>query len=150
MTILLCTARQYSDHLHGEPADALSLTYDDRFLRRKVLTCESGEQILVDLAQTTSLNHGGALVLDDGREVEIQAAPEALLAVTAPDLTRVAWHIGNRHTPCQIEKDRLLIQVDHVIQDMLLKIGATVREVHEPFTPEGGAYGHGRTHGHAH
>ncbi|WP_226689619.1 urease accessory protein UreE [Ruegeria arenilitoris] len=150
MTILLCTARQYSDHLHGKPADALSLTYDDRFLRRKVLTCESGEQILVDLAQTTSLNHGGALVLDDGREVEIQAAPEALLEITAPDLTRVAWHIGNRHTPCQIEKDHLLIQVDHVIQDMLLKIGASVREVHEPFTPEGGAYGHGRTHGHAH
>ncbi|MEW2916075.1 urease accessory protein UreE [Ruegeria sp. ANG10] len=150
MTILLCTARQYSDHLLGEPADALSLTYDDRFLRRKVLTCESGEQILVDLVQTTSLNHGGALVLDDGREVEIQAAPEALLEITAPDLTRVAWHIGNRHTPCQIEKDHLLIQVDHVIQDMLLKIGASVREVHEPFTPEGGAYGHGRTHGHAH
>ena len=150
MTALLCTARQYSDHTHGDPKDCLSLTYDDRFLRRKVLTCESGEQILIDLAQTTSLNHGGALVLDDGREVEIQAAPEALLEVKAPDLTRIAWHIGNRHTPCQIEKDRLLIQVDHVIRDMLLKIGASVREVHEPFTPEGGAYGHGRTHGHAH
>ncbi|MBE1283289.1 MAG: urease accessory protein UreE [Rhodobacteraceae bacterium] len=150
MNALLCTARQYSDHTHSDPADCLSLTYDDRFLRRKVLTCESGEQILVDLAQTTSLNHGGALVLDDGREVEIQAAPEALLEVKAPDLTRIAWHIGNRHTPCQIEMSRLLIQVDHVIRDMLLKIGASVREVHEPFTPEGGAYGHGRTHGHAH
>ena len=150
MTALLCTARKYSDHTHSDPADCLSLTYDDRFLRRKVLTCESGEQILIDLSQTTSLNHGGAFVLDDGREVEIQAAPEALLEVTAPDLTRIAWHIGNRHTPCQIEKDRLLIQVDHVIRDMLLKICATVREVREPFTPEGGAYGHGRTHGHTH
>ncbi|UAB88158.1 urease accessory protein UreE [Ruegeria sp. SCSIO 43209] len=150
MTALLCTARQYSDHTHGDPADCLSLTYDNRFLRRKVLTCESGEQILIDLAQTTSLNHGGALVLDDGREVEIQAAPEVLLEVKAPDLTRIAWHIGNRHTPCQIEKTRLLIQVDHVIRDMLLKIGAKVREVNEPFTPEGGAYGHGRTHGHTH
>ncbi len=150
MTALLCTARQYSDHTHGDPADCLSLTYDNRFLRRKVLTCESGEQILIDLAQTTSLNHGGALVLDDGREVEIQAAPEVLLEVKAPDLTRIAWHIGNRHTPCQIEKTRLLIQVDHVIRDMLLKIGAKVREVNEPFNPEGGAYGHGRTHGHTH
>lgn len=150
MTAFICTARQYADHSHVEPADCLSLTYEDRFMRRKVLTCESGEQILVDLAQTTSLDHGGALVLDDGREVAIQAAPEALLEVTAPDLTRIAWHIGNRHTPCQIERDRLLIQVDHVIRDMLLKIGASVQEVHEPFTPEGGAYGHGRTHGHAH
>ncbi len=150
MTALLCTARQYSGRSHGDPADHLSLTYEDRFLRRKVLTCESGEQILIDLAQTTSLDHGGALILDDGREVGIQAAPEALLEVTAPDLIRIAWHIGNRHTPCQVEADRLLIQVDHVIRDMLLKIGATVREVQEPFTPEGGAYGHGRTHGHSH
>lgn len=150
MTAFRCTAQKYADHTHGEPSDCLSLTYEDRFMRRKVLTCESGEQILVDLAQTTSLDHGGALVLDDGREVAIQAAPEALLQVTAPDLTRIAWHIGNRHTPCQIESDRLLIQVDHVIRDMLLKVGASVKEVHEPFTPEGGAYGHGRTHAHAH
>ncbi len=150
MTALLSTARQYADHTHGDPSDRLSLTYEDRFLRRKVLTCDGGEQILVDLAQTTSLDHGGALVLEDGREIGIQAAPEVLLEVTAPDLTRIAWHIGNRHTPCQVEANRLLIQVDHVIRDMLLKLGATVREVHEPFTPEGGAYGHGRTHGHAH
>ncbi|WP_170751628.1 urease accessory protein UreE [Ruegeria lacuscaerulensis] len=150
MTALLCTARRYSDHTHGDPADHLSLTYEDRFLRRKVLTCDSGEQILIDLSQTTSLDHGGALVLEDGREVLIQAAPEALLEVTSDDLTRIAWHIGNRHTPCQVEPDRLLIQVDHVIRDMLLKLGATVREIRGPFTPEGGAYGHGRTHGHAH
>jgi urease accessory protein len=65
-------------------------------------------------------------------------------------LHRIAWHIGNRHTPCQIEADRLLIQRDHVIADMLRLIGAQVREVVEPFTPEGGAYGHGRTHGHDH
>ena len=70
--------------------------------------------------------------------------------MTGTDLPRIAWHIGNRHTPCQIESDRLLIQRDHVIADMLRRIGAEVIEVIEPFTPEGGAYGHGRTHGHDH
>ena len=150
MTIPHCTVRQYAGHTNNVPADSLSLTYEDRFLRRKILTCESGEQILIDLAQTTSLDHGGVLILDNGREVEILAAPEVLLEVTAPDLARIAWHIGNRHTPCQIEKGRLLIQTDHVIRNMLLKIGASVREVREPFTPEGGAYGHGKTHGHSH
>ncbi|MEX0350585.1 MAG: urease accessory protein UreE [Paracoccaceae bacterium] len=150
MTALFSAARAYSDHLHGEPSNSLSLTYEDRFLRRKVLTCEDGERILVDLAQTTSLDHGGALMLDDGRAIEIHAAPEPLLEVSASDLTRIAWHIGNRHTPCQIEGDRLLIQRDHVMRDMLAKLGATLRDVVEPFTPEGGAYGHGRTHGHAH
>ena len=88
--------------------------------------------------------------MEDGRLIEVIAAKEDLLEVTGDDLPRLAWHIGNRHTPCQIEEGRLLIQRDHVIRDMLGKTGATVREVVEPFTPEGGAYGHGRTHGHSH
>lgn len=143
-------ARSYRNHPHGEIAGQIALDYDARFMRRKTLTTDDGQAFLVDLAKTTSLDHGGVLVLDDGREVEIVAAPEDLLEVTGENLPRIAWHIGNRHTPCQIETGRLLIQRDHVIRDMLGKIGAQVREITEPFTPEGGAYGHGRTHGHSH
>ena len=131
-------------------SDHVTLTYDDRFLRRKVLTTARGERFLVDLPQTTSLNHGDAFELTDGRLIEVVAAKEDLLEITGPDLTRLAWHIGNRHTPCQIVPTRLLIQRDKVIRDMLEKLGATLRDVREPFTPEGGAYGHGRTHSHAH
>ncbi len=130
--------------------DQVALDYDARFLRRKVLTTRAGAQILVDLPRTTSLGHGDALRTSTGVLVEVVAAPEPLLQVTGPDLPRIAWHIGNRHTPCQIETDRLLIQRDHVMADMLARIGAVVIEVEEPFTPEGGAYGHGRTHGHDH
>ena len=68
----------------------------------------------------------------------------------AKHLMRLAWHIGNRHTPCQIEAGRLLIREDHVLEAMLRQLGATVTKVREPFTPEGGAYGHGRTMGHDH
>lgn len=137
--------------IHDHAPDAvITLTYEARFLRRRVLTADDGLQFLVDLPQTTSLNAGDALQLDDGRRIGIAAAPEALLQITGPDLIRLAWHIGNRHTPCQIGKDHLLIQTDHVLQDMLAKLGATVTAVTAPFTPEGGAYGHGRTHGHSH
>ncbi|WP_439649929.1 urease accessory protein UreE [Gymnodinialimonas hymeniacidonis] len=132
---------------HG--SDQVTLDYDARFLRRKVLTSDGGERFLVDLAQTTSLNQGDAFKLEDGRLIEVIAAPEDLLEVTG-DMTRLAWHIGNRHMPCQIEDKRLLIRPDHVIRDLLEKLGATLRDVHEPFTPEGGAYGHGRTHSHDH
>lgn len=150
MTTAIKTARLYHDHHHADAYAQVSLDYDGRFLRRKVLSTDDGESFLVDLAQTRSLNHGGILVLEDGREIEIVAAPEDLLEVSGDNLLRLAWHIGNRHTPCQIEPDRLLIQRDHVIRDMLVQLGADVREIVEPFTPEGGAYGHGRTHGHAH
>lgn len=143
---------QHVKHHHdwSDAADQVTLDYDARFLRRKVLTAASGERFLVDLDQTVSLSQGDALALSDGRLVEVIAAKEALLEITAADLVRIAWHVGNRHTPCQIEDSRLLIQRNHVMQDMLEKLGATLREVEEPFTPEGGAYGHGRTHGHAH
>lgn len=131
-------------------ADRVRLSYEDRFLRRKVLVTEGGARVLVDLARTTSLDAGDALVLADGGLVAVEAAEEPLLEVTGEGLVRLAWHIGNRHTPCQVEDGRLLIQRDHVMADMLARLGAQVAEVVEPFAPEGGAYGEGRTHGHDH
>jgi urease accessory protein len=125
------------------------LGYEDRFLRRKRLTMASGDAFLVDLAETTNLLAGDAFELDDGRLIEIAAAEEPVLVIKG-DLVRLAWHIGNRHTPCQIEADRLVIRADHVLADMLRGLGATVTETQGPFTPEGGAYGMGRTMGHAH
>jgi urease accessory protein len=132
------------------PDHRITLDYDGRFLRRKRLAADDGYGFLADLSETTSLNQGDVFVTSDGLTVEVLAARENLVEVTGPDLVRLAWHIGNRHTPCQVEPARLLIQRDHVMLDMLGKLGATVLEVCEPFTPEGGAYGHGRTHSHAH
>ncbi|MFC2968168.1 urease accessory protein UreE [Acidimangrovimonas pyrenivorans] len=131
------------------PQGQVTLSYDDRFLRRKRLETDAGDSLLVDLAETVSLDQGDCFVLEDGREIAVAAAEEPLVAVTG-DLPRLAWHVGNRHTPCQVEEDRLLIRRDHVLEDMLKKLGAGIALVTEPFRPEGGAYGHGRTMGHDH
>lgn len=127
----------------------LTLTYDDRYLRRRALTTDGGTRVIIDLPEAHLLRDG-EVVDCSGTPVTIRAAHEDLLEITGDALPRLAWHIGNRHTPCQVEDHRLLIQRDHVLADMLEKLGATVREVYEPFQPEGGAYGHGRTHGHSH
>ncbi len=136
------------------PFDIIVLAHDERHLRRKVLTLQHGDRVLVDLARPTALEDRDRLVLDDGRHVEVIAAEEDLLEVRAADpraLTVLAWHIGNRHLPAQIEPDRILIARDHVIADMLAGLGAAVAEVSEPFTPERGAYsGQGHSHGHSH
>lgn len=134
----------------SDAADSVTLDYDARFLRRKRLRTDAGAYLLLDLAETTSLNDGDVLLLDGGPRVVIRAAEEPLLQVTGADLARLAWHIGNRHTPCQVETGRLLIRRDHVLADMLTRLGADLAEVAEPFRPEGGAYGHGRTMGHEH
>ncbi len=143
----------------GHPAgDGIGLAYEARYRRRGLLVTDAGEKILLDLAEATELGHGDALVLEDGRLVAIRAAAEPLAEVRAETgaglegaaLARLAWHIGNRHTPAQVEDGRLLIRRDHVLEDMLRRLGATIRHVEEPFRPEGGAYGHGRTHAHHH
>lgn len=130
----------------------VSLAYEQRYRRRGLLHTDSGQEFLLDLPEATELREGDALELEDGRQVLVRAAPEPLAEVRAAGATlaRLAWHVGNRHTPAQVEAERLLIQRDHVIEEMLTRLGASVTHVEEPFTPEGGAYGHGRTHGHSH
>ena len=150
MTGLLLSYKVHpAGHWQG-PCETITLTYADRFLRRKRLVSDAGTAFLADLSGTQSLNDGDAFELSDGRLVRVVAAAEDLLELRSDDLVRLAWHVGNRHTPCQVEAGRLLIQPDHVLYEMVLQLGGRVRQVREPFTPEGGAYGHGRTHGHAH
>ena len=132
----------------GPAAALVTLTYDERLMRRKRLETTGGG-LMVDLAETISLDPGDALKTDDGRLIEVAAADEPVVQVRG-DLARLAWHIGNRHTPCQIGPDHLTIRRDHVLEAMLAQLGAHLTPVIAPFRPEGGAYGHGRTFGHDH
>jgi urease accessory protein len=142
----------------GPAADRVTLDHDGRHRRRIAMTGEGGLTFLLDLAQATSLRDGDGLLLEDGRVVEVRAAAEELLEIRGRDrlhLLRLAWHLGNRHLAAQIEQERILILRDHVIAAMLAGLGATLREVVEPFDPETGAYhagpvGHAHSHGHAH
>lgn len=131
------------------PADRIALVYDARLVRRKRLVTEGGRAILADFPRATELLGGATLELDDGTAVAIVAAPEPLYEVRGP-LARLAWHIGNRHTPCEIGPETLRIARDPVLAGMLQGLGAELRELEAPFRPEGGAYGTGRTFGHAH
>ncbi len=153
MSLPACHGIRRAGAWSGPASGRIALTYEARFVRRKRLEAEDGTAFLLDLPHAESLNHGDAFELSDGRLIEVLAAPEPLLEITAAapgELTRLAWHIGNRHTPCQIAPERLLIARDPVLADMLRRLGAGLREITAPFTPEGGAYGHGRTHGHDH
>lgn len=130
------------NHGKGKAFAQLTLPSDQRRLRRKVLAVK-GEEVLVDFAEPVTLEHFGGLQLEDGRIIEIVAAPEPLLEITpkgAEHLAQLAWHIGNRHMAAQIEKKRILVPRDHVAKSMLAGLGAEVREVTEPFVPMQGAY----------
>jgi urease accessory protein len=140
--MIRATAALPANHGKGKAFAQLTLASDQRRLRRKVLAVK-GEEVLVDFAEPVTLEHFGGLLLEDGRIIEIVAAPEPLLEITprgAEHLAQLAWHIGNRHLPAQIEKKRILVPRDHVAKAMLAGLGAEVREVSEPFLPMQGAY----------
>ena len=147
----------------GEAADSVVLDYDDRRRRRMNMTGTHGLSFLLDLPEAAFLRHGDALVLDDGRLVEVLAAPEPLLEIRGIDglhVARIAWHLGNRHLASQIFPRYIRIRHDHVIAEMVKGLGAKVIEIEAPFDPEAGAYeaaarghnshGHDHHHGHAH
>ena len=137
-------------------ADTVVLDHDGRHRRRMALTATNGLAFLLDLEKATVLNDGDGLKLEDGRLVQVKAAPQRLLEVRAETplrLLRVAWHIGNRHTPAEITADAVYIEDDHVLAEMVRGLGCSVTAVERPFQPEKGAYdqgGHGHHHHHDH
>jgi urease accessory protein len=129
---------------NGKPvADTVVLNFDDRHRRRMAMTGTRGLDFLLDLEEAVALRGGDALVLEDGRLIEVVAAPEPLIEIRGADaaqLVRIAWHLGNRHLPTQITARGLRIRRDHVIEEMVRGLGGRVIEIEAPFDPEGGAY----------
>ncbi len=142
----------------AERADTVTLLFDDRYRRRLRMLGDGGLDFLLDLTEPVVLRGGDGLKLEEGGYVEVKAAEEDLVEIRGRDpaaFARLAWHLGNRHLPAEIDADRILIRDDHVIVDMLRGLGAVVRAVKAPFDPEGGAYGqqnhdHSHPHGHVH
>jgi urease accessory protein len=137
-------------------AATLELDWDIRQKSRFDATDSLGRQLGVFLPRGTLVRGGDVLVAEDGSMVKVIAAPQAVLRITACkthgspfDLTRAAYHLGNRHVPIELKPDHLKIEPDHVLADMLRAMHLIVNEVEEAFEPEGGAYS-SAGHAHAH
>jgi len=135
----------------------VTLSFEDRFRRRVRLTDDAGEAFMLDLAQATRFEDGDGLALDGGGVLLVRAALEDVVDVAGRDTqhtARLAWHIGNRHTPVEVlDNGQLRIQYDHVLAHMLEGLGATLARKTAPFVPEPGAYDNpndGAADGHAH
>jgi len=133
------------------PVDTIVLDYDGRHRRRIAMTGVRGTEFLLDLPDAVALRNGDALILEDGRLIEIVAAPEELAEVRCADarqLARTAYHLGNRHVHVEVLANRLRIRRDHVLEDMVRGLGAKVAHIEAPFEPDSGAYEAAEAHAH--
>jgi urease accessory protein len=141
----------------------VELDWDVRQKSRIAATDSQGRELNVFLPRGSVLRGGDVLVAEDGSLIRVKAAPQPVLVVThcadhgTPfDLLRAAYHLGNRHVPLELQPDRLLLEPDHVLADMLRAQHLIVTETSSAFEPEGGAYGAGagahagHAHGHEH
>ncbi len=139
-------------------ASTITFDWDTRQKSRFDATDSTGRALGVFLPRGTVVRGGDVLVAEDGSLIRVEAAPQTVLRITACtehgspfDLTRAAYHLGNRHVPIELQPDHLKIEPDHVLADMLRAMHMTVVEVSESFEPESGAYGdHGGHGGHSH
>src|SRR5947209_17643091 len=102
LSMLRATSVKAASNWHDKPADTVVLEFDDRHRRRMAMTGTRGLEFLLDLPETVALRGGDALVLEDGRLVEVVAAPQALIGLRGVDprqMLRLAWHLGTRHLP---------------------------------------------------
>jgi len=137
-------------------APTVELNWDVRQKSRFDATDSTGRSLGVFLTRGTLVRGGDVLVAEDGSLIRVVAASQEVLRITACaqhgsafDLTRAAYHLGNRHVPIELQPDHLKIESDHVLADMLCAMHMTVLTVYEAFEPEGGAYSsHGHSHGH--
>ena len=130
--------------------DTVHLTFEARSKSRLLLTLDSGERAALVLERGRVLKDGDVVRMQDGREVLVISAEEALLEASSNDvllLTRAAYHLGNRHVAVQVMPGRLRFLNDHVLAEMVRKLGLNVEAVQAAFEPEGGAYGHHHAHG---
>ena len=137
-------------------AVTVELEWDVRQKSRFDATDSSGRQLGIFLPRGTVVRGGDVLVAEDGSLIRVLAAQQPVLVITtcsehgsAFDLTRAAYHLGNRHVPIELQPDHLKIEPDHVLADMLRAMHLTVSEETAAFEPEGGAYsssGHGHEH----
>ena len=141
-------------HSHGRPVvDTVILDYAQRCAEKLTVTGVKGIVVDIDLHQAARLRTDDLLVLDDGTLVEVVAAPEPLIEARAVDvagLSRLAWHLGDRHVPVQVLPNRIRARRDPAIETLLASLGAKVTVIEAPFEPEGGAYASGHGHDHAH
>ena len=143
-------------------APTVELDWDVRQKSRFDATDSQGRALGVFLPRGSVVRGGDVLVADDGSLVRVVAKPQPVMAVTACaehgspfDLQRAAYHLGNRHVQLQLGAERLVLERDHVLADLLRRMHLDVAETEEAFEPESGAYaaetaGHGHAHGHAH
>jgi len=134
-TKLKISRTSYKVEVRGQ----LKLPFEARRKSRLRTKLVSGEEVGLMLPRGEILRGGDLVTASDGRVIEVIAEPEKVLHIESKELAKIAYHLGNRHVPVQVDDNFLRIAQDHVLEEMVRKLGANVSHIEAAFEPEAGA-----------
>lgn len=140
---------------HLEPGcdtEELVLDHRQREKGRFKTFLADGTEVRVFLARGKVLPIGQGLRSACGRRLVVAGATEPVTLARSADwslFARACYHLGNRHVRVQVGERWLRMARDHVLEEMLVKLGLDVIHQEAVFEPEAGAYD-GSAHSHQH
>jgi urease accessory protein len=133
------------DALRGKVRDTLVLSWEERrWGRRRVITT-NGRDVALALPTGSQLTEGQILLIAPDWYLQVEAAPEPVLAVFPSDhaeAIRLAFEIGNRHFPLALEPDCLLVPDDIAMEQLFNRLGVKWERRASAFKPLGHHHSH--------
>jgi urease accessory protein len=120
-------------------ADLLVLTWEQRSKTRQRIASQAGREIAIKLPTGTRLPPGTVVCIGEGFHLRVAAAVEDVWLVDAAEagtLARVAYEIGNRHLPIEIQTHAVAVLFDHTLQQLWKRLGVRAERVRRPFLAE--------------
>ena len=132
---------------------SISLPFDERKRGRLKTVTDAGEDVGIFIERGDVMRDGTLMLCDSGNVYRIIAADESVSTAHCDDpllFAKACYHLGNRHVPLQVGEGWCRYQSDYVLDEMLEKLGLSVKQEKAPFEPENGAYGEHSHHHHSH
>ena len=132
------------EEIAGKTTEWVELDWEE--LSKRILRTETnqGTDIALKLNQEEPLQYGDLLFEDAARRIAIRTKMEPVIVISPKDMTemgKAAFELGNRHTPCLIDENEIIVRADHTLNKLLDEVGVsyetTERRFKQPFKYRG-------------
>jgi urease accessory protein len=136
--VVVTKIRRHLDdfELSDKDIDWLELEWEE--LNKRILrkSTTRGVDIAIRLEEGQALHYGDVLYEEDDTLIAIRTKREKAFVIkpkTMREMGEIAFKIGNRHTPCIIEDEGILIRYDHTLQELIDEVGVAYEQSERRF-----------------
>ncbi|PZX07346.1 urease accessory protein [Psychrobacillus insolitus] len=115
-----------SDLVAGTHKEKVYLESSDLVKRIQRVKTDHGREIGIRLSESRELSAGDVLYMDEKNIILIEVFPDDVIVIEPRNMNEmgtIAHQLGNRHLPAQFEDDKMLVQYDYLVEELLEDLG---------------------------